>query len=154
MRIPGIAVAVLALVACSTKDEAPAVDTTAVVTPAAPAAITLADVAGVWDVQVKNEAGDSVLTTNVLTATADTTGWSMQFPGTPAAIPTRVVSVGGDSVVTNTGPYSSVLRKNVQVTVDGVYRLVDGKLVGKATAHYNVKTADSVRVLNTEGTKR
>jgi hypothetical protein len=29
----------------------------------------------------------------------------------------------------------------------------DGKLVGMTTAHYSVKTADSVRKLKTEGTR-
>lgn len=154
MRILGIAVAVVALAACSKKDEAPAVDTTAVVTPAAPAAATLADFAGVWDVDVKNETGDSVLTKNVLTATADTTGWTMQFPPRTDLVPVRVVSIAGDSVVTQSASYPSSLRKGVKVFVDGVYRLEGGKLIGKATAHYDVKTADSVRVLNTAGTKR
>jgi hypothetical protein len=155
MRTIGVAVALFALAACSKKDEAPAVDTTTVVpVPAAPATLTVADLTGTWEVEVRNEAGDSVLTTYVLTAPADTSKWSMQFTGRKDAIPTQLVAVAGDSAVVHTGPYSSALRKDIKVTTDVVYRLVDGKLVGKAVAHYNVKTADSVRMLNISGTKR
>jgi hypothetical protein len=55
--------------------------------------------------------------------------------------------------MTQAGPYPSVRRKGVQVTTDGVMRLQAGSLVGTNTAHYKVKTADSVLVLNTTGTK-
>jgi hypothetical protein len=41
----------------------------------------------------------------------------------------------------------------VQVSTDGALRLRDGKLVGMTTAHYSVKTADSVRKIKTEGTR-
>jgi hypothetical protein len=59
----------------------------------------------------------------------------------------------GDSVILDAGPYPSALRKNVQVTIHGASRLQDGKFVGMVTAHYSVKTADSVRVIKTEGTR-
>lgn len=154
MRTIGVAVALLALAACSKKDEAPAVDTTAALPAAAPAALTVADLTGSWDMAVKNEAGDSTLTTYVLSAPADTTKWTMQFTGRNDAIPTHITSMAGDSVTLHAGPYASALRKDIQVWTDAVYRLVDGKLVGKAVAHYSVKTADSVRTLNVEGTKK
>jgi hypothetical protein len=41
----------------------------------------------------------------------------------------------------------------VTVTTNGVFRLQNGNLVGTNTAHYNVKTADSVLVLTTTGTR-
>lgn len=41
-----------------------------------------------------------------------------------------LVTVDGDSVMTMSGPFESVLRKGVQVTTSNVSRLVDGKLVG------------------------
>jgi hypothetical protein len=63
------------------------------------------------------------------------------------------VTVDGDSIMDVAGPYSSVLRKGVQVTTNGVMRLQNGSLVGSNTAHYNVKTADSVLTLNTTGTR-
>ncbi|HEY0529055.1 MAG TPA: hypothetical protein VGD02_09515, partial [Gemmatimonadaceae bacterium] len=62
-------------------------------------------------------------------------------------------TVTGDSVQISAGPYESVRRKGVQVTTDGYMRLSNGKLVGSTTAHYAVKTADSVLVLTTEGTR-
>lgn len=98
-------------------------------------------------------AGDSTLITYVVNATADTTGWTITFPGRPA-IPMRVVGVAGDSVMIEAGPYASALRRGVQVRTTGAFRLQDGKLVGHNVAHYNVRTADSVLMLRSEGTKR
>jgi hypothetical protein len=63
------------------------------------------------------------------------------------------VTVDGDSIMTNAGPYPSVRRKGVQVTTNSVMRLQGGSLVGNTTAHFKVKTPDSVMVLNTMGTK-
>ena len=58
-------------------------------------------------------------------------------------MPVRV-TVDGDSIMTATGPYESVLRKGVQVTTEGVLRKQDGKLVGVTRAHYRTAGADSV----------
>jgi hypothetical protein len=80
------------------------------------AAIKLADVAGVWDAKTLMGAKDSVVATTVLTATANDTGWTMTFPGRdPIAV--RVVAMGGDSVVTEAGPYPSILRAGQTVTL-------------------------------------
>jgi hypothetical protein len=65
----------------------------------------------------------------------------------------RILAVGGDSIVMESGPYESVLRKGVQVTTRSVQRLVDGKVVGTTTAHYATSGADSVLQLRTEGTR-
>jgi hypothetical protein len=115
--------------------------------------LALADVAGRWKVRVMPETGDSTLLTYELTATGDTTGWSIKFPDRTEPVPVRVVSVSGDSVMIQSGPYPSALRKGVKVTTNGVLRVQDGKLIGRTIAHYSVKTADSVRVLRMEGTK-
>ena len=144
------------LAGCAKKDEA-AVDTTASSTmtttaPAAPAPINLADVAGKWDVRSVPVSGDTSATTYVLTATATPTGWSMKFPGRAKPEPLQV-TVDADSVILAAGPYSSVRRKGVQVTTNGTMRLQNGSLVGTTTAHYRVKTADSVLALNTTGTR-
>jgi len=118
----------------------------------AAAALSLAEVAGKWNVNIRGETGDSILTTYVLTTTADTSGWSFSFPnGKP--IPMRVTSMGGDSVVTMAGPFPSALRKNMQVSTDGAMRLQNGKLVGMMTAHYVTSGADSVVKLRMEGTR-
>jgi hypothetical protein len=126
--------------------------TTATTTPApAPAPINLADVAGKWDMHSVPTSGDTTSTNFVLTATGTTSGWSIKYPGR-AAVP-ETITVSGDSVITSAGPYPSFRRKGVTVTTNGVFRLQNGSLVGTNTAHYKVKTADSVLVLNTTGTR-
>jgi len=81
--------------------------------PAAP--IKLADVAGVWDAKSLVGPTDSVGVTTVLTATANDSGWTMTLTGRdPVAV--RVIAMGGDSVVTEAGPYPSVLRAGLTVT--------------------------------------
>jgi hypothetical protein len=95
--------------------------------------------------------GDTSATTYVLTATNNTSGWTITFPGR-APIPAKV-SVDGDSIMLSAGPFQSVRRKGVQVTTYSVSRLQNGSLVGSTTAHYKTKAADSVLMLNTQGTK-
>ncbi len=147
------------LAGCAKKDNA-AVDTTAMAsstttttTPAAPAPINLADVAGKWDVRAVATSGDTTPTTYVLTAMATPDGWTLAFPGRKATVPMKV-TVDGDSIIAAAGPYASVRRKGVQVTTNSSLRLQNGDLVGTTTAHYKVKTADSVLTLNTSGTRK
>ncbi len=64
------------------------------------------------------------------------------------------VTVSGDSVMTMVGPYDSILRKGVKVTTEGVLHMKDGMMMGTSTAHYTVKTADSVRYLMVEATRK
>ena len=71
--------------------------------------IKLSDVAGRWVSQSMIGPHDSVVTRGITTATADGKGWTMKFPGRDP-IPLRVVATGGDSIVTEAGPYPSVLR--------------------------------------------
>ena len=147
------------LAACAKKDESAATtDTMAASTtaptneaPAAPA-LSLDSVAGKWNFTSTPTSGaNRTATKYVLTATNNTSGWTLNFPGRQP-VPARV-TVYGDSVGVDAGPYESVRRKGVQVTTNGFMRLQNGKLVGTTTAHYAVKTADSVLVLTTEGTR-
>jgi hypothetical protein len=139
-----------AVVGCAkTETKAPAA---ASVTPPPPPAISLADVAGKWSVKGMNEARDSTLVTYELNATADTSGWTITFPNRKA-IPARVAAVSGDSVVMEAGPYESVLRRGVQVTTHGVFRLQNGNMVGMTVAHYKTTKPDSVRRIVMEGTR-
>ena len=146
-----------AIAACAKKDNA-AVDTAAIVTPPdsireplAPTPIKLADVAGKWNLTSIPTSGPSTQVKSVLDAKSTTAGWTLTFPGRkPVA---ERVTVSGDSVIVESDPYLSVLRKGVTVKTIGVFRLKDGNLVGQNTAHYSVKTADSVLVLNTTGTR-
>ena len=147
-----VCLCVVVLTGCAKKDDA-AVDTMASdITPTpAPAPINLADVAGRWNVRAVPVSGDTTPTNSVITATATTSGWTITFPGR-AAIPMRV-TVDGDSIMSETGPYPSVRRKGLQVVTNGVMRLQGGNLVGTSTAHFRTKAADSVLVLNTTGTR-
>ena len=98
------------------------------------------------------ESGDSTLVTYEMVASSDSSGWSLNFPKRKP-VPVRIVAVEGDSIVTEAGPFESVLRKGIKVTTHSVNRLQDGKLVGTTTAHYATKDADSVRNLRFEGTR-
>ena len=143
------------LAGCAKKDNNAATDTSSTMasttstTTTAPAPINLADVAGKWNMRSVPATGDTTPTTYVLTATSTTSGWTLTFPGR-APVAARVTA-DGDSVMIDAGPYSSVRRKGVQVTTHTVSRLQGGNFVGSTTAHYKVKTADSVLVLNTSG---
>jgi hypothetical protein len=150
-----LCVATLTLAACATGDQTAdtAGATAATATPAAPAPLNLADVAGVWTVRGMNMAGDSTLVTYELKTTADTTGWTITFPGRPP-VPVRVVAVAGDSVITEAGPYQSTLRRGVNVQTTGAFRLQDGKLVGHTVARYDTRGADSVLMVRSEGTRK
>jgi hypothetical protein len=143
------------LAGCAKAKEEPAMDATAAApapeAPMGPAPIALADVAGKWAVRVMPETGDSVLLSYELVASEDPSGWTSNFPKRPP-LPLRVTP-GGDSIVTEAGPYESLLRKGVQVTTRSVTRLVDGKMVGTTTAHYATSGADTVRYLRFEGTR-
>lgn len=154
MRIISIFGIAAIVAGCAKSESPPAADTSMPMQPAeAPAAaISLADVAGRWNVRVTGETSDSTLTTYVLNATADTSGWTFTFPnGNP--IPMRILSVGGDSVVTHAGPFASQLRRGVQVTTTSTVRMQDGKLVGQTIARYATSGADSVARLRLEGTR-
>jgi hypothetical protein len=63
------------------------------------------------------------------------------------------VTVDADSIMTEAGPYPSVRRRGTQVSTNGVMRLQGGSLVGSTTAHFKVKTPDSVLVLTTTATR-
>jgi hypothetical protein len=145
----------LALVGCATTEDTPATSDTAagtVAATAAPAPISLGDVAGRWTVRAVPETGDTTAVVSQLNASADTTGWTTTLPNRPP-VATRVVLVSGDSVVTENGPYESVLRKGVQVQTRSVFRLRDGKLIGTTVARYSTTGADSVLRLRTEATR-
>jgi hypothetical protein len=144
----------LALIGCAKTDDQAATDTAAgtVAATAAPAPISLADVAGRWTVRTVPETGDTTAVVSQLNASADTTGWTMTLPNRPP-IATRVVLVSGDSIVTENGPYESVLRKGVQVRTRSVMRLRDGRLVGNTVARYTTTGPDSVLRLRIEATR-
>jgi hypothetical protein len=120
--------------------------------PVPEATISLADVAGKWNMRTMDENGRNPVHA-VLNATADTSGWTMTAPKRQP-VPVRVIAVAGDSIVTERGPYESFILKGVQVTTRNVSRLQDGKLVGVTEAHYALKDGrDSVARRPSVGTR-
>ncbi len=111
--------------------------------PDAPAPTSLADFAGTWSMQAMTEAGDSVLITYEMTATASTEGWTVTFPGRDP-IPAHIMEAVGDSVVIHLGPYPSALRDDVSVSTVTISRIVDGRMVGHFTATYDMEGPDNV----------
>jgi len=138
------------LAACA-KNEQPAADTTpaAAAPPAAPAPIALADVAGTWDTKSMPMGRDTVLATSEVTATGTMEGWKLKLDGKTYS--TKVLSVAGDSIVSETGPFPSVLRKGQRVTINTVTRLRDGKMVGTIHAKYSNGDTTTMRI---EGTRK
>ncbi len=96
-------------------------------------AISLADVAGTWNMV---SMADTLTVPYVMTATDTEMGWTVTFPGREP-IPVQVELVDGDSVVTVTGPFESVLHAGEMVTSRNVMRLQDGMLTGNFTATYD-----------------
>ncbi len=142
MRRSMLLCAVLAI-GCATQDKAPADSGNAMkmAPPPTPTNITLADVAGIWEGTATAMGSDSVLVNQTLTATADTTGWSMKVAN--AKTPTKTSLIGlmkvtaaGDSITAETAAFESVLRPGVKVTTHTVFRLQGGKLVGMIHATY------------------
>src|SRR4026208_2539338 len=100
-----LAPAVLLVAACAKSE--PAKDTTAAMAPAAAApapapTLARADVAGKWQFASVPMAGkDTSPTKWTLSATGDTTGWTMTFPD-KQVVPLQV-SVAGDSIMISSG---------------------------------------------------
>jgi len=130
------------LLACAAPADRPAA-AAAESSAAAKNPLALSDVAGRWKMQAMNYRGDR-LATYELTATADTTGWTITFPNRPP-LPLQIIGVAGDSIVTETGPYPSVLRTNFAVrSLRTVHRLEGSEIVGSFTARYETTAPDSV----------
>lgn len=143
-----VAAATLLIVACA--KEAPKADSTAAAPPPpAPKTITLAELAGTWNMRSVPTTGDTTATTYTLAASADTT-WMITF-ASGLKVPVHVTA-SGDSILLKTGIYTSQRRKGVKVWTEGSSRLEGGKLIGTTTGHYQ-GVKDSVLHLRTEGTK-
>jgi hypothetical protein len=136
------------LIACAPSGEQAGTADTA----AAPAAISLADVAGTWNLETAAMGSDSVLVTSQLMATGTMDGWMMMLPNRDP-VPVRVLAVDADSIVTEMGPFPSVLREGVMVTTRSVFKLRDSTLAGRLTAQYAGGGADSIVTLRSRGTR-
>jgi hypothetical protein len=152
MRILGLSCCIALVVGCARTGDDAGTDSAAGATETAAATISLADVAGTWNVTSTPVTGDTTATTYVLTATAETTGWTITFPNRPP-VATRIVSVAGDSIVMTAGPFESVRRRGVQVTTHSILRKEGDRLVGVTHASYATTGADTALMLRTEGTR-
>jgi hypothetical protein len=154
MRSFAICCCVVVLAGCAKPEQQAAKDsTTASLAAGATAApISLASVAGKWTMQTMAATSDSVLVTYQMVAAAEPSGWTFNFPNR-APVPVRVLATEGDSIVTEAGPYESILRKGIQVSTHSVMRLQDGKLIGTTVAHYSTTGPDSVLNLRSQGTR-
>ena len=97
--------------------------------------IKLTDVAGTWDGKSMVGPKDSVVATFVVTATADGKGWTMKLPDRDP-IPTRILAMGGDSIVTESGPFQSILRPGQMVTTRTLGHYKGDAMTGTFEAHY------------------
>jgi len=104
--------------------------------------IKLSDVAGTWDGKSMVGPKDSVFATWVLTATADGKGWTEKL-ATRGPYPLRIITMGGDSIVTEMGPYPSVLRRGQMVRTRHFRHFKGDTMTGSFEAHY--ATGDVVR---------
>ncbi len=130
-----------------------AADSATMMPPPATAMISLPQVAGQWAVRAIPESGaDTSATEFVMTATGDESGWMVTFPNRDP-VPVRIVSVAGDSIVSEMGPFESARRAGVQTNTTNVWRLVGDRLVGTTVARYQTMDADSVLRLRIEGTR-
>ena len=157
MRHSALLCCAILLVGCSKADTAAdtavAVDTAIPAAAVEPAPLSLDQIAGKWNVRsTSTDPADTVVTSYVLDAKADTAGWTMQFPtGAPVAM--KIMSTGGDSLVTEAGPFDSRRVKGVKVHTITTWRLRDGKLSGTTVAHYETKPPTTKNLIN-EGTKQ
>lgn len=98
--------------------------------------LKLSDIAGVWHVQTMIGPSDSVVATLELTETASDKGWSMVLADHPR-VPVRVLTVGGDSVVWEAGPYPSTRRVGQTVVLRTVGHYKGDKMWGGFEAQYS-----------------
>jgi hypothetical protein len=141
MRAVVTLLAVALLAGCAPKaDEAPA----------PPAAPTLADFAGTYTLSA-TLTGVATPVPSTMTGTADATSWTISLEGRPN-IP-LTVAVVGDSLISTTVEYESVLRPGVMVVTRTAAVVKDGALSGNITATYKKSTGDEVVTGMISGTK-
>jgi hypothetical protein len=101
----------------------------------------LSRAAGTWDITAMIGPRDSVVARYEMIATSTRDGWSAHLPNRDP-LPVRVVEVGGDSVVFEIGPFSSILRAGMTVTTRTAAHYRDDSMTGRIVARYS--TGDSL----------
>ena len=156
-RLPFLALVCCAVTIGGCMKESPKVAETAkgeiTPQPAPVATLTFADLAGKWNVNAIPEWNDTLVTHVVINATPDSTGWTILYPPNPKPIKASKVTLSGDSVILDWGPYMSARRKGMKALSHDIYHLRDGKLIGYSSSHYVGAPADSTLKLRLEGTR-
>jgi hypothetical protein len=125
----GVAIfSALFLVACGTSDEEPTPEPRAVAE-----APSLADFAGTWSGAATLEGVDEPVPTTIA-GSASGDDWTMSVPDRDN-IPLRV-QVSGDSLITRSAEYPSILRPGVTAHVRTANVLRNGEMVGSALVTY------------------
>jgi hypothetical protein len=94
------------------------------------------DVAGTWHTKATVGPNDSATVNSVTIVSADGKSWSTTTNGTTHTV--RVVSFGGDSIVTEAGPYPSALRPGQTVSlIHTVWHIKGNNMTGTFTSHYS-----------------
>ncbi|HET7691877.1 MAG TPA: hypothetical protein VFM44_02185 [Gemmatimonadota bacterium] len=140
----------LFLVDCESEPAEEPMDEQPADTVAAAPAISLADIAGTWDMRSVPVSGEDT-TATVYQSVITPDGWTLMLPDREPV--EGVVTTSGDSIMVDAGPFESVRRDGVMVTTRTVYRLEGDRLVGTTTARYATSGADSVLELATEATR-
>ena len=138
------------LLACSQKDETA---DTGSETPSNVVVPPGMNVAGTWSVSVMPEDRDTTLLLFMLNATNEATGWTMTLPNREP-MEVKVVSMDHDSIVFENGPFPSAIQKGVMVRQRSTVRLEGDTIRGRTIARYDVKGADSLRVLRTQAVRQ
>ena len=142
MRLSWMLLGAIVMGACDKPREAPLPP---------PPTFSLGDVAGTWKVQAFREGSDSVLVEYQIAGTSDPAAWTMTLTNRPPMA--LRVSVDGDSLIAEAGPYESVLRPGVVVVAKTISRLQGGKMVGTFSAKYATRMVDSVLTGRIEATR-
>lgn len=147
MRVCAVATSCLILLAaCGSTDDDQAVEDSAAEVVAEPVASTsIADFAGTWENTASLEGVDEPVP-STLTGSASGDDWTMSLEGRDN-IPLEV-SMVGDSLISQSAEYESVLRPGVMVTVRTASVLHGDMLMGNMVATYRTPQGEE-RVIGT-----
>jgi hypothetical protein len=150
MRLCLVLAGGLLVFGCERETTEEATEEQAADTVASAATISLADVAGTWDMRSVPETGpDTTATVYQIQVTTD--GWTLLLPDREPIEADATTS--GDSIIVHAGPYESVRRAGITVRTHSTLRLEGDRLMGTTIAHYETSDADSVLQLHVEGTR-
>ena len=95
-------------------------------------------IAGAWSLEnsVKNTAGQDTVVASELTISADARTWVTHLAGRDP-VKTRVISMAGDSAVTESGPFPSVARPGQTVTTRETFHFKGDAAWGTIAARYS-----------------